>query len=1577
MIRHKRKLTLDIYDYGGNKICPLYDSNAETEGQAADVYVTKERNGWKELNFTLPGDDFRAQYVRADYKIKLIDDDGADWFLITSPKVTHEGHKKNINVNAGHVSQLLKTKNLDLEFSDDYGNNVGTAAQLLATVLEGTGWSVGDVADFLEKDGSTIKVRTLKASTKTGAFKLISMIADLFEAKPVYHGEERTVDLLPMNPFSHPANGDIYTAVTNYADGKVLELNYGRNVTNISRQLKTENINTKLRVRGSYGDTTTGYCGIDECEHTEHMFVLTDDLTAETQYYFTVQDDAGVNVSRNFTPPEDVESGTLLIWSCLDPASMMYVWNNGDSVAYRVQEGAHGTELPAEHTSEKSQNWFSFLMDFTYYDESGLLSDEMLQTIAAFQRNGVEYLEATHTAATDYAESWLNLSQTIGEIDFVKLDVANVSYETIDSNNYAKLTLTDKRIVYRTDNDATEYFKWRAATALKDNGDPINTEASAVYAIHATNPTTYDKFYIKSLNDEDNPSVLILWADANEVRSTDKFYLFSYDGVNGYLGAYEAADEALTEALDSATTVVTVNHPVFYTTIRPGIVNSSWNTDTNSQWLQGIDTPKWATYNKTYAWWYNYDEGVLYFCYYADGDRSWNRVYVTETEPAYAQGCYWYNWKTSVLSRGTGGTWTALSDPDDATVTSLFGTVYWSCLNKDKYRIGEYAKYTVEGSFIPANWYMTNEYGTLWLFTTEESATKFEYDTTNGTLTFTPSNTAHAEDTVAVKAHRHDNVMYHSANIFANATYETGAISDTTGGDLDGSSYASYNRSYSLPVYPNLTYQFSGINGGAKLYFYTLKHDFISCASVTLPRAVTIPNNTRYIRVTSTESLNALDAHIPEYATAVIANDETYYYAGASTGSGLLKGLVPLVDSFWRYADATYITYYDGMSEAQANYAAYENAMKNALGDLIREGDWQDNNYVDGDEQKLYEDALDNLKQVAKPETIYTINFLDQRCTDIDAIQENGVRWADFDVNDAAHVIDTELGINQWAYIDKVTKYYDAPWKTTLTINTNLTSSAQHSFTDVISNIANVASQAKAKDTIYSRASALNGSGKLATEKLEGVIDANKLKITGGSSTWYTDENGNMVFESADGQSAMMISGNGFAISNARDKYGDWIFRSFGSGQGFSADELVTGTLSAKLIEAGGITTDHISSTFGESLNLTSNKSINLKVAGLKQELEDEIADIEAPGLNDIDISDTAPADPELNHIWLDTSSEPYIYRRWDGTSWVTMRANESQLNQTSSSIELLVNELWGNQVNSSSRVSVNSDNISSLSQTVDGHTTSISQNAEAISTNASGISGLDTRVTQTESAITSIATDASGARTVAQQTADKLSWVVQGNSQAEMTLTQDALTYIGNNIDLSANNSFSVTVGALDDAITTVQQGAVASTTVLYALGTSSTTAPSDGWSATAPAWEEGKYTWQKTRATYLNGTTSDSAPVCLTTATGGAGQPGEDATTLRIESSRGTVFKRDDISTVLSVVIYHGSQRITDITALHTVFGSSAYLQWKWRRRNDSSYGTISSSDSRISDSGFTFTVTAADVDANVTFMCELITD
>jgi len=104
--------------------------------------------------------------------------------------------------------------------------------------------------------------------------------------------------------------------------------------------------------------------------------------------------------------------------------------------------------------------------------------------------------------------------------------------------------------------------------------------------------------------------------------------------------------------------------------------------------------------------------------------------------------------------------------------------------------------------------------------------------------------------------------------------------------------------------------------------------------------------------------------------------------------------------------------------------------------------------------------------------------------------------------------------------------------------------------------------------------------------------------------------------------------------------------------------------------------------------------------------------------------------------------------------------------------------------------------------------------------------------------------------------------------------------------------------------------------------------------------------------------------------------GKDGQDAVTLRIDSSRGTVFKNSEVNTVLHVVIFHGGNTITDATAMRKEFGTAAHLEWQWQRIGESTFGTILSTDSRLTDEGFSLLLNPDDVDTKVVFRCQLVT-
>lgn len=96
--------------------------------------------------------------------------------------------------------------------------------------------------------------------------------------------------------------------------------------------------------------------------------------------------------------------------------------------------------------------------------------------------------------------------------------------------------------------------------------------------------------------------------------------------------------------------------------------------------------------------------------------------------------------------------------------------------------------------------------------------------------------------------------------------------------------------------------------------------------------------------------------------------------------------------------------------------------------------------------------------------------------------------------------------------------------------------------------------------------------------------------------------------------------------------------------------------------------------------------------------------------------------------------------------------------------------------------------------------------------------------------------------------------------------------------------------------------------------------------------------------------------------------------ATVLKIESTKGILFKRNDVSTQLNVSIFRAGQVITNLLDLWDVYGPGAYLEWQWMKDDEETFGTVVSNDPRISNGGFTFTLSPLDVDGKIVFRCIL---
>ena len=109
-------------------------------------------------------------------------------------------------------------------------------------------------------------------------------------------------------------------------------------------------------------------------------------------------------------------------------------------------------------------------------------------------------------------------------------------------------------------------------------------------------------------------------------------------------------------------------------------------------------------------------------------------------------------------------------------------------------------------------------------------------------------------------------------------------------------------------------------------------------------------------------------------------------------------------------------------------------------------------------------------------------------------------------------------------------------------------------------------------DRIIAVTSAL---GNILTDKLEGSINTALNSIAGSEGRMYW-EDGKFICRDgktdAESTMAMLLSPAGFMIADSKLEDGNWNWRTFGTGSGFTADEIIAGTLRAIAIEGVTIT---------------------------------------------------------------------------------------------------------------------------------------------------------------------------------------------------------------------------------------------------------------------------------------------------------------------------------------------------------------------------------------------------------------------
>lgn len=439
-----------------------------------------------------------------------------------------------------------------------------------------------------------------------------------------------------------------------------------------------------------------------------------------------------------------------------------------------------------------------------------------------------------------------------------------------------------------------------------------------------------------------------------------------------------------------------------------------------------------------------------------------------------------------------------------------------------------------------------------------------------------------------------------------------------------------------------------------------------------------------------------------------------------------------------------------------------EDVFSVAMGSLLKDGYWSDDNYTVGQESALYKDALEISKKMAYPIISYeNIGIQDLSISDKYAGEE-------FELGQAIRIYDKDFKINDSGVVSKTVECPDKRESNTISIHTDMLDIGNKSFASILERVTEMAEQVRRNREIYERAIAISKNGTFNSEMLQGAIDVMKTKLTSTSSNWYTDEKGNIIFLSLDGRSVMMLCGNGFMIANDKLENGEWNWRTFGTGEGFSADLIVAGFLSAERIQANTITANHLTSDVGESLDLSSNTSIDLRVANIVSEEADNKI---------IAISDDEPINPKDGDVWLDTNGEQNVFKKWIATENQWVAISESDLNIGSRTYLAEANLKIESDSIRASVASVKEDLQNEFNTTKEYVEAELS--ADKIMTK---VTSQDTWKTM-ESNVS--------------QTADKISWMVKSDeSSSEMSITDDAISAISEKIEIDATQ---VTINVSD----------------------------------------------------------------------------------------------------------------------------------------------------------------------------------
>lgn len=216
------------------------------------------------------------------------------------------------------------------------------------------------------------------------------------------------------------------------------------------------------------------------------------------------------------------------------------------------------------------------------------------------------------------------------------------------------------------------------------------------------------------------------------------------------------------------------------------------------------------------------------------------------------------------------------------------------------------------------------------------------------------------------------------------------------------------------------------------------------------------------------------------------------------------------------------------------------------------------------------------------------------------------------------------------------------------------------------------------------------------------------------------------------------------------------------------------------------------------------------------------------------------------------------------------LQSNQSEANQKLTKAEAdlkaakdAVTALESDQATTTEQLNAAKTALNAAQQAVDKAQADVTQAKKDIATAQGQISGIQDGITDLTSRITTAETgiEQNSQAIALRATKTEVNTAIQGAKD----YTDAQLKVEAGKITQSVNS-----VSTKVDKLTSQKQE------TYYYQSTSNTTQTGGSWSTTKPSEASGKYIWMKIKFTFVDGTTSETSPICMTGATGAPGSPG-----------------------------------------------------------------------------------------------------